>query len=597
MFLAISVHGYFIDTHYYYFDERIDMVVDSGKMAIEIDTAVFEGWNDFLAEADEFLESDQPEILGNGDYLFGLVDIDYFDTVMALLDEYTGVSEINPSFITPDDMNYYLGNYMTVLFKDEVSAGTIDSIIDSNSLTIDKYSAIRPQLYIFESAYLDKMDILDLANNIQENGLSEFATPSFWADIILHGAPDDYYYPEQYYLHPDTTDHELATAYNMHDTSLIIALLDTGLEPHEDLPASRIFGGGNYIYSTNPWLDYSLSDVCYGTGASAHFHGIATSGIIAATINNEIDVAGYTNCVKLMMQKIIDCYASAETNNITVAIIDAVDSGAVVINNSWGYTSCIAPFSDITWAIHYAYTSGVLVVFSSGNCTTLDGPDCGDCVPFPANLEDVLCVGATDGGLNRWTYSMYDKSDTIVDVIAPGTGIYTLDQMGSGSGYAAMSDKAPNCSNEYDVICGVDGTSYAAPQLCGLAAMLMTRRPDLIGEPDSLKKIIYYSTGRDWHSPPVESNHHKSTNGGYGIINAAKALMAVSHGDCNNDITINMLDNTHLIDYLYNNGPPPTPNTWLGDVDCSGAINVLDIIYLINYIYKGGPKPPYCYKF
>lgn len=60
--------------------------------------------------------------------------------------------------------------------------------------------------------------------------------------------------------------------------------------------------------------------------------------------------------------------------------------------------------------------------------------------------------------------------------------------------------------------------------------------------------------------------------------------------DVNIDASVNILDITWLIDYLYKNGPPPLfPTT--ADVNRDGTVNILDITYLINYLYKGGPEP------
>jgi len=55
--------------------------------------------------------------------------------------------------------------------------------------------------------------------------------------------------------------------------------------------------------------------------------------------------------------------------------------------------------------------------------------------------------------------------------------------------------------------------------------------------------------------------------------------------------TINILDITYLIAYLYKGGPAPVPYECVGDVNGNSAVNILDITYLIAYLYKGGPAP------
>ena len=61
-------------------------------------------------------------------------------------------------------------------------------------------------------------------------------------------------------------------------------------------------------------------------------------------------------------------------------------------------------------------------------------------------------------------------------------------------------------------------------------------------------------------------------------------------GDADRSNSVNILDVSYLVTYLYKNGPAPIPET-AGDVNSSGSCNMLDITYLINYLYKGGAAP------
>jgi hypothetical protein len=63
-------------------------------------------------------------------------------------------------------------------------------------------------------------------------------------------------------------------------------------------------------------------------------------------------------------------------------------------------------------------------------------------------------------------------------------------------------------------------------------------------------------------------------------------------GDPNGSGTVNILDCTYIINYLYKGGPAPNP-LQSGDVNGNGSTNILDVTYLINYLYKGGPAPVY----
>ncbi|SYZ74381.1 exported hypothetical protein [Candidatus Zixiibacteriota bacterium] len=59
-------------------------------------------------------------------------------------------------------------------------------------------------------------------------------------------------------------------------------------------------------------------------------------------------------------------------------------------------------------------------------------------------------------------------------------------------------------------------------------------------------------------------------------------------GDANANGSVNILDVSYIINYLYRSGPPPVP-LQSSDVNNSGGTNILDVSYLINFLYKNGP--------
>jgi hypothetical protein len=61
-------------------------------------------------------------------------------------------------------------------------------------------------------------------------------------------------------------------------------------------------------------------------------------------------------------------------------------------------------------------------------------------------------------------------------------------------------------------------------------------------------------------------------------------------GDANDNGSVNILDITFLIAYLYQDGPPP-PCCPEGDANGNCSINILDITYLIAFLYQDGPDP------
>jgi len=62
-------------------------------------------------------------------------------------------------------------------------------------------------------------------------------------------------------------------------------------------------------------------------------------------------------------------------------------------------------------------------------------------------------------------------------------------------------------------------------------------------------------------------------------------------GDANGSGSVNILDATYLIGYLYKDDDPPLSHECVGDATGGGAVNILDVTNLINYLYRDGPAP------
>ena len=75
-----------------------------------------------------------------------------------------------------------------------------------------------------------------------------------------------------------------------------------------------------------------------------------------------------------------------------------------------------------------------------------------------------------------------------------------------------------------------------------------------------------------------------------GVISPGYVNECFICGDANRSGTVNILDATYIISYLYKGGPAPDPLE-AADVDSSLTVNILDVTRLINYLYKGGAAP------
>jgi len=211
-------------------------------------------------------------------------------------------------------------------------------------------------------------------------------------------------------------------------TPMAVAVIDSGIcADHPDLQG-RILPGWDFV-----------EDDAIPQDASGH--GCAVAGIIAATSNNGIGMAGIAPHARIMPLRVLDAQGLGTYSDVAAAIVYAVDNGAKIINLSLGGSF---PSTVLEDAVNYAVSHNVLVIAAAGNT--------GGNVLYPAVYSGTIAVAAVDQNLQRSSFSSYGPE---VDLLAPGRDILTLSPSG---GYTMLS-----------------GTSFAAPQVTGVAALEMAR--------------------------------------------------------------------------------------------------------------------------
>ncbi len=313
---------------------------------------------------------------------------------------------------------------------------------------------------------------------------------------------------------------------------------------HEDLPAGRLVNGFDAFGPGN------------GAPGGNEAHGMAVAGIIAATHNN-LGIAGLAPNVQVMPVRIFDEIGDGtDDNGLVNACAHAVNNGAEVINNSWGIffqdgssvtdpnhipalTNCITDAME-----NGRNGDGIVVIFASGN----NGQE----VTYPANVPGVISVGAVDDSDEVFNYSSRGNE---LDIVAPsgevgsrvsvqcgffddrwqntlqGT-VWSLDQDGPNGWNPGDTDiDPPDCFNEYQwsthsgqptpgqaYTAHFGGTSAAAPQISGAAALMLTVNPDLTL--DQVRDILHNTADWSGHmggSPPTDEY-------GHGRLNANEAV-------------------------------------------------------------------------
>jgi serine protease AprX len=184
-------------------------------------------------------------------------------------------------------------------------------------------------------------------------------------------------------------------------------------------------------------------------------HGTAVAGLLAASA---AALMGISPAVTIHHYKVLatDDSKNADDFGGALAIQQALEDGAQIANCSWG----IGPAGDGTSrearAFDQAWDLGMAIVKSAGNVGT-------DGLTSPGDARGVIVVGATDlSGKNVIPESSRGKTPNgrLLDFIAPG---------GSSTGFIT------SCLIDGKIGPVGFGTSFAAPQIAGLLALLLAQ--------------------------------------------------------------------------------------------------------------------------
>lgn len=340
-----------------------------------------------------------------------------------------------------DDIDFTLNRNMTIFAADEDS---MELVIGVDNTKLSSYTDITDLIITYEGRIVNTVAIGGVAiaivadvplnyvssfrEELQRRSLTRYVEPNIGFQISF--TPNDPLWSYQWA--PQKINADWAWNKTTGLSSILVALIDTGVDyTHEDLST-------NYVPMGYDWVNNDPDPM------DDHGHGTHCAGIIAATINNSVGIAGLAQ-VRIMAEKAFNTEGVGWEDDIANAIIHAVNQGADILSNSWG-----SPQDSylIREAIRYAYDKGVLIVAAAGN-------DASSTEFYPAAYSEVIAVTATDIDDYPAVFTNFGKW---VEVAAPGVNVLSTFLNNS---YAFGT-----------------GTSMACPHVAGIAALVWSSFPD-----------------------------------------------------------------------------------------------------------------------
>lgn len=242
--------------------------------------------------------------------------------------------------------------------------------------------------------------------------------------------------------------------------------------------------------------------------ADAHGHGTFVASLAAGSVANGEGIAGAGGDARLLIVKAGASRATLSDVDGAAGIVHAVDAGARILNLSFGGPGSSAVERR---AVEYAVARGALLVAAVGN-----DHERGNAPHYPAALlqpvgskgvggAGLAVAASTAAGGRAW----FSTTGSHVSLAAPGEEVFAAV---SSLSSPRLFPRVPLPGSSAGLYGYGSGTSYAAPQVAGAAALVWGANPQLAAAEVA---TILKETARGGRWTPSL---------GWGVVDAAAAV-------------------------------------------------------------------------
>lgn len=355
--------------------------------------------------------------------------------------------------------------------------------------------------------------------------------------------PNDPFYSEQWHYHSLVTGQvyglnnyglNLPAAWDITTGSngVVVAVIDTGLLPHEDIDAGRVLSGYDFItdiFTANDgnardpdprdpgdWVTADeVSSICQEQDSS--WHGTHIAATIGAASNNGLGVTGIDWQARLLPVRVLGKCGGDISDVIdglrwsaglaVPGVPDAVQPARVLNMSFTGPGACGDLFQD---AIDDIRSTGAVLVVAAGNASASATNY------FPGNCSGVINVAATD---RQGQKSYFSNTGSAVTLSAPGGGIADEEMILSAWNRGATVPAE-------DGYAFAAGTSMAAAHVSGVVSLMLAVNPSL--GPGAVRDILRQTATPfpAYNSPDATGTNCTTSTCGAGIVRADAAVQA-----------------------------------------------------------------------